>query len=183
MPSTTCVRASADVLVGRLAGERTRQRAHHQHQAGRAQRLGLVDGAAIVLQRRAQARRHRRPGRSRRGSSPTARCRHRLICRATSASPAARTWSRQGPMPRMPRRAQASMMAGSCSCLLTVAVLIDRCATPAEKSRIRRSRARPARAPCAGGPYPDRAAARRGRRAGTARPGAAASARSAGRRP
>ena len=60
MPSNTCARAQADVLVGGLALQRARQRADHQHQAGRAERLGLVDGAAVVLQRGAAGRPHRR---------------------------------------------------------------------------------------------------------------------------
>ncbi len=41
-----------DVLRGRTARPRIlRQPADHQHQAGRAQRLGLIDGAAVVVAR------------------------------------------------------------------------------------------------------------------------------------
>ena len=44
---------------------------------------------------------------------------------AVSLSPAAATWSRQGEMPRMPCRAQPSMICGSVHCCRTVAVLSD----------------------------------------------------------
>ena len=44
---------------------------------------------------------------------------------AHSLSPAAATWSRHGEMPRMPCRAQPSMICGSVHCCRTVAVLSD----------------------------------------------------------
>ena len=57
MPSSTCARARPMSLEAGLPVERARQRADHQHQARRVERLGLVDGPAVVVQRRAQARR------------------------------------------------------------------------------------------------------------------------------
>ncbi len=46
------LRAGArDVAVRRLAGERTGQAADHQHQAGRVQRAGFVERAAVVVAR------------------------------------------------------------------------------------------------------------------------------------
>ena len=52
MASSTCVARRRDVLRGRAARPRIlRQAADHQHDAGRAQRLGFVDGAAVVVAR------------------------------------------------------------------------------------------------------------------------------------
>ncbi|MDT4853188.1 hypothetical protein FQZ97_874450 [compost metagenome] len=46
---------AGDVLVRRLAVERAGQGADDQHEAGRVERLGLVDGAAVVVERGLQA--------------------------------------------------------------------------------------------------------------------------------
>jgi hypothetical protein len=44
---------------------------------------------------------------------------------ATRSRPTAATWSRQGEIARMSRRAHSSMMRSSVHCARTVAVLID----------------------------------------------------------
>ncbi len=52
MASSTCVRASAISLEAALPGrEYCGKPPDHQHDAGRAQRLGFVDGATIVVAR------------------------------------------------------------------------------------------------------------------------------------
>ena len=153
MPSSTWVRARPMSCVGRLARERTRQGAHHQHQAGRAERLGLVDGAAVVLQRGAQAARRRPPERSRRGSSRIKPTPASLSCRATGGEPAACDLV----APRIDgadAAPGAGLDDGGQRELLPHRRRVDRQVlyVACEKSRIRRSRARPARAPCAAEP-------------------------------
>jgi hypothetical protein len=57
--------------------------------------------------------------------------------RASASIPTAATWSRQGQMARIPRRAHSSTMRSSRHCLRTVAVLIESHSSPPLKSRIR----------------------------------------------
>src|SRR5690554_1014399 len=56
--------------------------------------------------------------------------------RATASRPTAATWSRQGEIIRMPRRAHSSMIVSSRHCLRTVAVFSDSKSWSLDKSRM-----------------------------------------------
>ena len=137
MPSRTSPRARGDVLgraapasaPGRPPTTSTRQAA--------SERLRLVDGAAVVVERGLRGRRHRSPGTCRRGSSRTAPGRaSRTQPRRCARGRWRATWSRHGEIARMPCRAQASMMLSSVPAPRRVAVLIESQRWSAEKSRI-----------------------------------------------
>ena len=86
-----------------------RQAADDEHEARRAERQRLVDGAAIVVARRGAARGVGRgnipPRQYPESSSPVARRRA-----AVASRPSLATWSRHGEILRMPWRAQPSMI-------------------------------------------------------------------------
>ena len=104
MPSRTSPRAPAMSLVARPAGERAGQAADDEHEAGGVERLRLVDGAAVVVERGPAA-----GGVDRREHAAAAVARQRQAVRAHQlpamrSSPIAATWSRQGEIARMPWR-------------------------------------------------------------------------------
>ena len=101
--------------------------------AGRRRRArGTARRASALRRRRACCRRARRagprgrrPGTCRRGNSRDSTRPASRMRAAVSLRPACATWSRHGEMPRMPWRAQPSMIAGNVHCARTVAVLSE----------------------------------------------------------
>ena len=85
MPSRTISRAPGRSFDADAAVAILRQAADDEHEAARAERQRLVDGAPVVVERGAAARRGRPPGTCRRGSSRTRRGRRRG-CAAPSPS-------------------------------------------------------------------------------------------------
>ena len=148
MPSSTCACAAAMSLLGALPGrEYCGRPPTTSTRHGAPSVLRLVDGAAVVVARRAAACGMRRPGTCRRGNSPESSSPASRICLGTRARgrprrPGRATGDRADAVPR----AGLDDARRSEPCLRTVAVLMRHASVVAARSRASdcRCRARPA---------------------------------------